>query len=163
MTDPEIGLATIDPGTRRRAPLPGSTAFLLPDSLHFAEYNAESPAGLGYTQRLAEMFDGLPVMAKFRERHAVRYHRTIDAMLAALLASYAEWGGRANPPTIAIVDWHEVPTWTEFEILRDAFVAAGVPTIVQRSRAIWCSTAERSRLAGDGSIWSTGGCSSTTS
>ena len=31
---------------------------------------------------------------------------------------------------MAIVDWREVPTWTEFEILRDAFEAAGVPTIV---------------------------------
>jgi hypothetical protein len=28
------------------------------------------------------------------------------------------------------VDWREVPTWTEFEVLRDAFVAAGIPTIV---------------------------------
>ncbi len=33
----------------------------------------------------------------------------------------AEWGGRASPPAMAIVDWREVPTWTEFEILRDAF------------------------------------------
>jgi hypothetical protein len=41
-----------------------------------------------------------------------------------------EWGGAADPPTIAIVDWREVPTWSEFEILRDAFTARGVPTIV---------------------------------
>jgi uncharacterized circularly permuted ATP-grasp superfamily protein len=134
MTEPEIGLATIEPGYATASTASRLDAFLLPDSLHFAEYNAESPAGLGYTQRLAEIFDGLPVMHRFRERHGVRYHHTIDAMLAALLASYAEWGGRANPPTIAIVDWREVPTWTEFEILRDAFVAAGVPTIVSDPR-----------------------------
>ena len=46
------------------------------------------------------------------------------------LASYREWGGTAAPPTIAIVDWRNVPTWTEFEILRDAFVELGVPTVV---------------------------------
>ena len=46
------------------------------------------------------------------------------------MASYHEWGGTATPPTMAIVDWRDVPTWTEFEILRDAFAAAGVPTIV---------------------------------
>src|SRR6476661_3769360 len=130
LTDAEVQLVRLDPGYERASTASRLDSFLLPDSLHFAEYNAESPAGLGYTQKLAEIFDRLRVMAKFRERHAVRYHHTIDAMLAALLASYAEWGGRANPPTIAIVDWHEVPTWTEFEILRDAFVAAGVPTIV---------------------------------
>ena len=42
-------------------------AFLLPGGLHFAEYNAESPAGPGYTQRLAELFDALPAMARFRQ------------------------------------------------------------------------------------------------
>ena len=51
-------------------------------------------------------------------------------MLDALVASYRDWGGRAEPPTIAIVDWRNVPTWTEFEILRDAFTALGVPTFV---------------------------------
>ena len=46
------------------------------------------------------------------------------------MATYHESGGTARPPTMAIVDWRDVPTWTEFEILRDAFSAAGVPTIV---------------------------------
>jgi uncharacterized circularly permuted ATP-grasp superfamily protein len=134
MTEPEIRLATIDPGYATASTASRLDAFLLPDSLHFAEYNAESPAGLGYTQRLAELFDQHPTTARFRERYTIRYHHTIVAMLSALLASYAEWGGRASPPTVAIVDWREVPTWTEFEILRDAFVAAGVPTIVHDPR-----------------------------
>jgi uncharacterized circularly permuted ATP-grasp superfamily protein len=134
MTEPEVRLATIDPGYATASTASRLDAFLLPDSLHFAEYNAESPAGLGYTQRLAELFDQHPTTARFRERYTIRYHHTIVAMLSALLASYAEWGGRASPPTVAIVDWREVPTWTEFEILRDAFVAAGVPTIVHDPR-----------------------------
>jgi uncharacterized circularly permuted ATP-grasp superfamily protein len=134
MTEAEISLAAIEPGYATASTASRLDAFLLPDSLHFAEYNAESPAGLGYTQRLAELFDALPVMDRFRERHPVRHHHTIDAMLSALLASYAEWGGRANPPTIAVVDWREVPTWTEFEILSEAFSVTGVPTIVSDPR-----------------------------
>ncbi|MEO7273322.1 MAG: circularly permuted type 2 ATP-grasp protein [Vicinamibacterales bacterium] len=134
MNEAEISLASIDPGYGTSSTSSRLDAFLLPDSLQFAEYNAESPAGLGYTQRLAELFDTLPVMDRFRQGHAVRYHRTIDNMLAALLASYAEWGGRATPPTIAIVDWREVPTWTEFEILQDAFSRAGVPTVISDPR-----------------------------
>ena len=130
MSPDEIALAEIDPRYSTASTASRADAFLLPDSLHFAEYNAESPAGLGYTQRLCELFDGLDAMRRFRSAHAVRYHRTIEGLLDALLASYAEWGGRASPPTMAIVDWREVPTWTEFEILRDAFEAAGVPTIV---------------------------------
>ena len=130
MTEAEDALVDIDPGYTTASTASRLDAFLLPDSLHFAEYNAESPAGIGYTQRLCELFESTTMMARFRERWQVRHHNVIDALLAALMASYAEWGGTAQPPTVAIVDWREVPTWTEFEILRDAFVAAGVPTIV---------------------------------
>jgi uncharacterized circularly permuted ATP-grasp superfamily protein len=129
MTDAETRLARIDPRYATASTASRLDAFLLPGALHFAEYNAESPAGPGYTQRLAELFETLPPMARFAATRSVRFHRTIDALLEALLASYREWGGRAAPPTIAIVDWRNVPTWTEFEILRDAFVEAGVPTL----------------------------------
>ena len=68
--------------------------------------------------------------ARFREGRHVRFHRPIDPLLEALLDSYREWGGTASPPMMAIVDWRGVPTWTEFEILRDAFIERGVSTIV---------------------------------
>jgi len=45
-------------------------AFLLPDSLKFAEYNGESPAGAGYSETLAEIFHELPVMGKFAALHS---------------------------------------------------------------------------------------------
>ncbi len=130
LNEAETRLVRIDPGYKTSSTASRLDAFLLPDSLHFAEYNAESPAGLAYTQRLCELFDALPVMARFRERRSVRFNPTIPSILDALVASYREWGGTAAPPTIAIVDWRNVPTWTEFEILRDAFVELGVPTVV---------------------------------
>ena len=69
-------------------------------------------------------------MARFRERFDARFYRPVEALLEALVASYREWGGTASPPLMAIVDWREVPTFSEFEILRDAFTALGVPTII---------------------------------
>ena len=132
VTEAEERLVRMDPGYATASTASRLDAFLLPSAggLHFAEYNAESPAGPAYTQKLAELFDGLDVMRRFKEGRRVHYHRTIEALLAALLESYREWGGRAQPPTMAIVDWRTVPTWTEFELLRDAFVTAGVHTIV---------------------------------
>jgi uncharacterized circularly permuted ATP-grasp superfamily protein len=126
----EERLIRIEPGYGTASTASRVDAFLLPDGLHFAEYNAESPAGAGYTQRLCELFASLPVMERFRAGRSVRHHITIEPLLNALLDSYREWGGRAKPPTIAIVDWREVPTWTEFELLASAFEAAGVPAIV---------------------------------
>jgi hypothetical protein len=105
-------------------------SFLLPDSLQFAEYNAESPAGLGYAETLAGVFRTLPVMARFEEKYKVRNYPSMSLLLKALLESYREWGGSASPPTIAIVDWREVPTWSEFEIIQANFEKAGVPTII---------------------------------
>lgn len=145
LTDAEARLVRIDPGYACASTASRLDAFLLPDTIHFAEYNAESPAGLGYTQLLCELFDAMPAMTTFRAGRRVRFNPTIEPMLDALIASYREWGGRANPPTIAIVDWRTVPTWTEFEILQDAFVARGVPTVVCDPRdvtfengALWC-------------------------
>jgi uncharacterized circularly permuted ATP-grasp superfamily protein len=105
-------------------------SFLLPGSLQFAEYNAESPAGLGYAETLAGVFRTLPVMARFEKQYNVRNYPSMSLLLKALLESYREWGGTASPPVIAIVDWREVPTWSEFEIIQAHFEKEGVPTVV---------------------------------
>jgi hypothetical protein len=130
----EIRLARIEPGYATASTAGRADAFILPDSLQFAEYNAESPAGLAYTQGLGELFAETPLMERFRATVPARMYRPVDLMLEALLASYREWGGRAAPPAMAIVDWREVPTYSEFELLRDAFTAAGVPTVIADPR-----------------------------
>jgi hypothetical protein len=130
LSDAEIRLARIDPGYATTSTAARADAFILPQSLQFAEYNGESPAGAAYSQGLAELFDAEPLMARFRERFDTRFYRPVEALLEALVASYGEWGGTASPPLMAIVDWREVPTFSEFEILRDTFTALGVPTII---------------------------------
>ena len=130
LSDDEIRLARIDPGYRTASTAARADAFILPESLQFAEYNAESPAGPAYSEGLAALFAELPLMDRFRKKSDARLYRPVEALLPALVASYREWGGTAAPPQIAIVDWREVPTYSEFELLRDAFVAAGVPTII---------------------------------
>jgi uncharacterized circularly permuted ATP-grasp superfamily protein len=134
VSEAEASLAAIDPGYDVASTAARADAFLLPESLQFAEYNAESPAGAGYTQRLSELFDEEPLMDEFRQQFAVRYFTPIRLLLDALLDSYRDWGGTARPPRIAIVDWREVPTWSEFELLRDAFTALGVPTLIADPR-----------------------------
>ena len=134
LSEDEIRLTQIDPGYDVASTSARADAFILPDSLRFAEYNAESPAGLGYSQRLSELFDAEPPMTAFKTRFDVRYYTPIASLLAALLESYRDWGGTQRPPRIAIVDWRDVPTYSEFELLRDAFAAAGVPTLIADPR-----------------------------
>lgn len=136
LDDAEKALVAIDPRYTTASTSSRLDSFLLPDSLGFAEYNAESPAGLAYTETLSEVFDALEITARFRERYSAEYFPITKSLLAALLDSYAEWGGTASPPTILITDWREVPTWAEFEIIRDRFEAAGVPTVVVDPREL---------------------------
>ena len=109
-------------------------AFLLPDSLKFAEYNGESPAGAGYAETLAEIFRTLPMMAQFSRHYDVHSYPLSARLLDALVMSYVDWGGATNRPQIAIVDWREVPTWSEFEILKERFERMGVPVVLADPR-----------------------------
>src|SRR3954466_9445250 len=143
----EVRLAGVDPGSPTASTAARADAFILPASLQFAEYNAESPAGAGYSQRLSELFDREPLMEAFRNAFDVRYYTPIPHLLDALLESYREWGGTANPPRVVIVDWNDVPTWSEFELLRDAFVSLGVPTVIADPRTLLF---EGGRLIADG-------------
>jgi uncharacterized circularly permuted ATP-grasp superfamily protein len=134
LSDAERALAAIDPGYQYASTASRLDSFLLPDSLMFAEYNAESPAGFGYTEVLADVFAAMPIMARFRETFDAQPYGMMDAMLEALLASYRDWGGTAAPPTIVITDFRGVPTWSEFEILAARFTSRGVPTVVADPR-----------------------------
>ncbi len=82
-------------------------AFLLPNSLKFAEYNGESPAGAGYAETLAEIFRSLPMMARFSKHYDVHSY----PLSAKLL-----------------------PTWSEFEILKERFEKMGVPVVLADPR-----------------------------
>jgi len=109
-------------------------AFLLPNSLKFAEYNGESPAGAGYAETLAEIFRTLPMMTRFSTHYDVHSYPLSAKLLDALVMSYVDWGGTSKRPQIAIVDWREVPTWSEFEILKERFEKMGVPVVLADPR-----------------------------
>jgi len=111
-------------------------AFLLPQALKFAEYNAESPAGAGYAETLAEIFRELPITGQFAKKYELHSYPLSSKLLDALLASYVDWGGSTPRAQIAIVDWEDVPTRSEFEILQSRFEGMGVPTLIADPRTL---------------------------
>jgi len=130
----EARLARLPGGNGRVSTASRLDAFLLPESLKFAEYNGESPAGAGYSETLGDIFSELPLMAQFSKRYEVHRYPLSAKLLDALVMSYVDWGGTNKRPQIAIVDWKGVPTWSEFEILKARFEKMGLPTLVADPR-----------------------------
>jgi hypothetical protein len=131
LTPPEQALLAIDPGYAGASAFGRLDGFLATDAsaCWFVESNLESPAGIGYDEAMAEVFDQLEIMGEFRKtyRAAALPHR--QGLQQLLLDSYRDWGG-AGTPTIAIVDYREAVTWPEFEHLRDRFEAEGIATVI---------------------------------
>jgi uncharacterized circularly permuted ATP-grasp superfamily protein len=74
------------------------------------------------------------MMERFVKLFDVHTYPLSAKLLDALVMSYLDWGGVNKRPQIAIVDWKEVPTWSEFEILQARFKKLGVPTLLADPR-----------------------------
>src|SRR5204862_6948097 len=56
--------------------------------------------------------------------------RSRDRLLETLLNCHREAGGREEKPTIAVVDYEDVPTRTEHHLFREFFESKGYPALV---------------------------------
>lgn len=115
-------------------------SFYDPDAarLKFVEYNAETPAGMGYVDEMTEAFLSLEVMERFQQRYAVRSFTLVRSLIATLLDAYRQWSGKDHPerPQIAIADWQDVQTLNEHHIIRDYMAKAGYEAILCDPRAM---------------------------
>lgn len=128
LTPDEETLITYEPGFSDPSPTSRLDSFFVSEQeLKFTEYNSETPAGAGYNDILTEMFWGSPALAAFRRRYQVRPLPSRPHVLDALLASFRQWAGNSSvPPKIAIIDWKEVPTYSEFLIFERFFRENGI-------------------------------------
>lgn len=143
----EEELVHVDPGFRSSSPTARmDTFFDEADALWCTEYNAETPAAIGYNDALSEVFFALPVFREFEKTYEVRPLPGRHHMLHALLDCYKQWGG-TDKPRIAILDWKEVPTYSEFVLFRDYFRAHGYDCTICDPRDV---AYENGKLYADG-------------
>lgn len=137
LDDYEEALYSLD----ANAPLPWTssrldTFFVVEDhSLKVVEYNAETPAGIGYNDVLAEVFEELEPMKQFHKKVHMKPMRSLNVLTASLVKAYHEWGGREQP-RIAILDWSDVPTLNEHVITRDYFETQGYQAVLADPRTL---------------------------
>lgn len=138
LLDWEEELVQMDPGYRSPTPLSRLDAFFHPATfeMKFTEYNAETPAAPAYNDVLSSVFHGLPVMGEFMKRYQVRPLPARVDVLHALLDSYCQWLGRRARPRIAILDWKEVPTYSEFGLFYTYFQTQGLECKISDPREV---------------------------
>ena len=130
LTHAEEEAARIEPGYSRLCVSSRLDAHVTAKGFQFLEYNAETPAGIGDQMQLEKILFRLPSLRHFLETNSHWLPQPHKALLISLLKAYREWGGQEDKPRIAIVDWKDVPTSSEFEILKSYFVAEGYPAII---------------------------------
>ncbi|UCH58846.1 MAG: hypothetical protein JSV61_11585 [Anaerolineales bacterium] len=146
LEDWEEELIRVDPRFSAPSPTARMDTFLVTEALgkaadeqgvglFFAEYNAETPAAAAYNDSLSEVFLALPVMGAFQRRYEVRPLPGRQHVLHALLDSYHQWGGRERP-RIAILDWREVPTYSEFMLFQEYFISQGYECVIADPRQL---------------------------
>lgn len=134
----EEELLQYDPGYPYPTPVSRLDAFYVTDSdaLCFTEYNAEVPAASAYNDVLSELFYGLPIMREFMHHYELRSLPTRYRVMHALLDAHRQWAGRRAEPRVAILDWDDVPTYSEFRLFLDYFRSQGLECIITTPQEI---------------------------
>lgn len=128
----EEQLIHADPGFAVASPTSRLDAFFTEGEggLKFTEYNAETPAGAAYNDALSRAFLALPVMHEFNRTHVAVPLPAAPSVVHSLLNAYFSWRGVREAPTIVILDWKEVPTYSEFVLFEREFKALGIDAFI---------------------------------
>ncbi|MGE3527304.1 MAG: hypothetical protein AB7I33_15405 [Gemmatimonadales bacterium] len=130
LADWEEELLQVDPGFAGASPTSRLDLFQHGDGMALTEYNAETPAAAANNDALAEAFQDLPIMRAFARRWEVQPMLARHGVLHVLLDAWEQWSGGRTPPRIAIVDWPDVPTRSEFVLYRDFFAGLGLECVI---------------------------------
>ncbi len=126
----EDELIRIDPGFPRPMRICRLDAFLSGYEVKFLEFNADSPAGIGYTDILHEGLATAIDLPRVRSEFDTAYTPILPEVIATLLDAYGHV--RENQPSlpeqprIALVDSAGSPSVPEFRIVCAAARAAGL-------------------------------------
>ncbi|MGH2945179.1 MAG: hypothetical protein ACRDPC_02725 [Solirubrobacteraceae bacterium] len=129
----EDSLIRIEPGYPRPMRICRLDAFLQGYDVKFLEFNADSPAGIGYTDILFQGLKASIDLPKVRQEFDTAYTPMLPELIGTLLEAYAHVRARHSDlpeqPTLALIDTKGSPAVPEFRITCAAAHAQGVNAI----------------------------------
>jgi uncharacterized circularly permuted ATP-grasp superfamily protein len=131
----ERALAAVDPGCPS-AVVVGRLDMVFTDgskqgdpTFSFLELNADSPAGIADQMLLEQTLFRLPLVREHCGTLRTVRADPADGLVDTLLESFRRWGGEGIP-RVAIVDWRQVDTAAEHEVLRRLLEERGIPAVL---------------------------------
>jgi Glutathionylspermidine synthase preATP-grasp len=129
----EDALIRLDPGYSRPLRICRLDAFLQAYEVKFLEFNADSPAGIGYTDVLYEglrrAIDLPSVRAEFETAYTPMLPLVIETLLGAYRELRSERSDLPETPRLALVDVEGSPSVPEFRIICAAARAKGIEAL----------------------------------
>jgi hypothetical protein len=101
-------------------------AILAADDFQMVELNAEGAFGGAWSDRLTDLFEGFQPMREWSRGRRVTPLYQGNALLGAILDTWHEFGG-TRVPRVAVVDWKEVATRAEFDVVCERLQRHGIP------------------------------------
>ncbi len=128
-----LELAALEPGYESASVISRVDCFAAGDHPWFLELNGESPAGIGYADALSDLLARDPIAEDFPELMPFDAGR---AVVDAVLHTWQLWSQRTETPRVAIVDFLDVPTRPEFDLLQRRFTGFGMDCVVVDPREL---------------------------
>src|SRR5215217_9685783 len=129
----EDALIRLDPGFSRPLRICRLDAFLQGYDVKFLEFNADSPAGIGYTDVLYEGLRRAIELPRVSAEFETAYTPMLPVLVETLLAAYRDLRGERSDlpetPRVALVDVEGSPSVPEFRIICAAAKEAGVEAL----------------------------------
>jgi glutathionylspermidine synthase len=124
----EDSLIRIEPGYPRPMRICRLDAFLHGYDVKFLEFNADSPAGIGYTDILFEGLNASIDLPRVKEEFDTAYTPMLPDLITTLLDAYAHVRHPDQPeqPRLALIDSEDSPAVPEFRIVCTAAQQHGI-------------------------------------
>jgi hypothetical protein len=126
LTDGERRLIEVNPEFKSFGVVTRLDTILSGDDLSLVELNAEGAFGGSYADRLTDLFEGFQPMREFSRAHRATPVYCGSALVGSILDTWHEFGG-TRVPRVAVVDWQEVATRAEFDLVCERFQRHGIP------------------------------------
>jgi hypothetical protein len=125
LTDGERRLLELNPEFKSFGVVARLDTILSGSDLSIVELNTEGAFGGSYSDRLSDLFQAFQPLRELCLERPIRPFYAGSSLVGAVLDTWYEFGG-TSLPRVAVVDWNEVATRAEFDIVCDRFERHGV-------------------------------------